>query len=88
MHISKPILNLSTEGFRMKLILLIVTSIILALVVQPVWAGSSNTIPRYGFLSGVTAYAYVKSLQIPESSNGDCGIKSYTSPATNINVVG
>jgi hypothetical protein len=53
-----------------------------------VFASTINTIPRYGFLPGVTAYAQVSSSQIPGSSNGNCGISSYTSPATNINVVG
>lgn len=72
-------------GKRLILIVIVITFVFVA---TPVRASSSNTIPQYGFLSGVTAYAYIKSLQIPETTNGDCGIKSYTGPATNINVIG
>lgn len=75
------------SALRISLLILVI-SILTVFVVQNAAAGSSNTIPKYGFLGGVTAYANVKSLQIPGSSNGDCGIRSYTSPATNINIIG
>lgn len=67
---------------------ILITVGLLLLASNNVFAGTNNTIPQYGFLGSVTAYAYIKSLQIPESINGDCGIKSYTSPSTNINVIG
>jgi hypothetical protein len=71
-----------------RLLQILIVGCLIVLISSPVLAGSSNTIPQYGFLGSVTANAYIKSLQIPESTNGDCGIKSYTSPATNINVIG
>lgn len=49
---------------------------------------STNTIPQYGFLGGTTALAEVKSWRIPEGPNAACHIRSYTSPATTINVIG
>lgn len=58
------------------------------MISRQVAAGSSNTLPQYGFLGSVTAYANVQSFRSPESSNGFCYIKSYTSPSTTINVIG
>jgi hypothetical protein len=49
---------------------------------------STNTIPQYGFLPGVSAHAEVTSNVPAESQNGRCMIRSYTSPATTINVIG
>jgi hypothetical protein len=49
---------------------------------------STNTISRNGFLSGVSAHGEVTSNVPAESQNGRCMIKSYTSPATTINVIG
>ncbi|MCP5097908.1 MAG: hypothetical protein GY943_20365 [Chloroflexi bacterium] len=70
------------------LYLTLIISVFTLLVAQYVSAGSSNTIPQYGFLGGTTAYAEIKSFHSPESSNGYCNIKSYTSPSTSINVIG
>ena len=67
---------------------LLVIGVLLLSVSTNVFAATYNEIPQYGFLGSVTAYAYVRSLQIPQSANGDCGIKSYTGPSTNINVIG
>jgi hypothetical protein len=77
-------LHLSAKGLFVGLVVILFS----LLIAQKSSAGTSNTIPKYGFLGGVTAYASIKSLHIPGSSNGDCGIHSYTSPATHINVIG
>lgn len=73
-----------------RIYLLFAFIIAIALTLQVKWAiaGVSNTVPQYGFLGGVTAYAKVRSFQGPESYNGHCEISSYTSPATTINVIG
>jgi hypothetical protein len=73
---------------RRALLLTLVIAIALALPVKWVVAGVVNTIPKYGFLGGVTAYAQVRSFHGPESSNGHCEISSYTSPSTTINKIG
>lgn len=56
--------------------------------VQNAFAGVSNTIPKYGFLGGTAAFANVTSVQSGGGSSGMCTIRSYTSPATTINVIG
>lgn len=68
------------------LALTIFVAIFALLPTQQVTAGS-NTIPKYGFLGGVTAYAKVSAYQ-GQSPSGSCSIQSYTSPATTINVIG
>jgi len=60
--------------------------VLMVLLVQQVAAGTINTIPRYNFLSGVTAYAEVRSF--PSELSATCSIRSYTSPSTTINVIG
>ncbi len=56
------------------------------LITQQVAAGTSKK-TKYGFLSGVTAYAKISANQ-GQSASGSCEIRSYTSPATTINVIG
>lgn len=66
-------------------ILLLVT--VSLLVGHRVTMAIENPIPKYGFLGGVTAWANV-SASSGQSGNGYCRIESYTSPSTNINVIG
>lgn len=79
-----------SRGIWRKNLLLLALVIVIASNVSANWvaAGISNTIPKYNFLGGVTAYAQVVSSQSPESSTGVCKIYSYTSPSTTINVIG
>lgn len=88
MMISKVLHPKFYNIWRRALILAFLIAIASTVTVKWVSAGVSNTIPRYGFLGGVTAYAQVRSFQGPESYNGHCEISSYTSPSTTINVIG
>jgi hypothetical protein len=82
-----PLLSGSKQSSRKTYLwALAVGTIFLLALVQQVTAGTINTIPGYGFLNGVTAYAEVRSFP-GTNSNANCTIKSYTSPATNINVI-
>lgn len=72
---------------RTMLVLTIVTILILFAVLK-VAAGSSNTIPKYGFLGSVTAYAQIRSFPSQQQNSAQCDIRSYTSPLTTINVIG
>ncbi|MCA9949193.1 MAG: hypothetical protein KDE48_06080 [Anaerolineales bacterium] len=71
-----------------RLFFVVLTICTMLLLTQLVFAGTSNTIPKYGFLGSVTAYAKVTSQQSAGSTNGYCQMYSYTNPATTINVIG
>lgn len=73
---------------QLPLFLLIVMSLFFSLIfgITPTQAGV-NTIPRYGFLSGTTAWAMLEAFPAAGSPI-NCRITSYTSPATSINVIG
>lgn len=61
---------------------------LLSLLITQVFAGVSNTIPYYGFNGGSHAFAEVNSYQAGGGTTGVCGIKSYMSPSSTINVIG
>ena len=73
---------------KMKLKIMMLACCLLLSTVLVVHAGSSNTVTRSNFLSGVSAKGVMYSFQSPGSQNGFCQVLSYTSPSTNINIIG
>jgi hypothetical protein len=73
---------------KTKLKVMMLACCMLLSTVLVVQAASSTTVTRSNFLPGVSAKGVMTSLQSPESQNGFCQVRSYTSPSTNINVIG
>lgn len=75
-------------GQTTKLNAIALAGCLLFVSVLAAYAASSTTVTRTNFLSGVAAKGVMTSLQTPESQNGFCQVRSYTSPSTNINIIG
>ena len=80
--------SLFQTDFRRTVLVFAIATIILLFAVHNAVAGSSNTIPKYGFLGSVTAYAQIRSFPGQQQGSAQCDIRSYTSPPTTINVLG
>jgi hypothetical protein len=66
----------------------VIVVLLLCFVIQVAYAGTTVETSKLNFVGSTTAKARQQSFQAPESNNWHCTIKSYTSPATTINVIG